>query len=214
MTPQPVLCIRGLCHAYEGRLLFKNLNIDFFPSTITLITGSNGSGKTTFLKIAAGLVKPDRGGAIHSPHNPPAYLGHDAMFYPGLTALENLAFWLKFGQSRQSQAKLAETLSSAGLGKYGHTPVGKFSQGMLQKLQIARLLLQEAILILLDEPSSGLDRQSRVFLREKALELRDKGACIVMVSHDAERDAAISDRVLKLEGHSLLPWDSGGDIQK
>lgn len=205
MATNPILSIRRLGHAFEGRPLFKNISLDFHAATINLITGPNGSGKTTFLKIAAGLIKPDHGEAIRGQKEPPAYLGHETMFYPALSAMENLSFWLGLSQSPPELSEMRAILAEAGLGRHLHTPAGKFSRGMLQKLQIARILLQKSSLVLLDEPASGLDSQSRDFLREKALELRGKGACILMVSHDAARDAAICDNMLKLENKSLAP---------
>lgn len=207
----PVLSIRNLCHAYGGKPLLKNISLDFHPSTLTLITGPNGAGKTTFLKIAAGLTRPDRGKAILAQNAAPAYLGHENMFYPALSAMENLSFWVGLGQSPPTAETIREVLAEAGLAKHPHTPVGKFSRGMIQKLQIARILLLRANLILLDEPATGLDVQSRDFLRKKALELRGKGACILMVSHDAQRDASMADTLLNLEQCALRPCKNAGE---
>ena len=119
-----------------------------------------------------------------------------------------MAFWLKASEkSPLERAKNA--LARVGLARHAHERAGVFSRGMAQRLNLARLLLAEPMLILLDEPATGLDVSSRRMLMELMLEARGRGAAVLWISHDLAEDAPHADAVLTLEARSLTKSEGG-----
>lgn len=185
MEPKVSLCRLGKC--YGRKPVLRDINREF--SGISLITGVNGAGKSTLLRVIAGLARPDAGTV--SLVGRPGYLGHATFLYPGLTARENLAFW---AGAAGLAADIDSLLARVGLEKAADERVRVFSRGMAQRLNLARLLMADPEIYLLDEPATGLDAQSRDFLRAEIVRAKNAGACILMVSHD-EQDAAFADHV-------------------
>ena len=177
-----------------------------------LLTGPNGSGKSTLLRLMAGLSKPS-GGAVRSrPGAAIAYLGHASFLYPGLTAIENLAFWLKAASGHADRKKLEEGLDLAGLSAHADEPCRNFSKGMAQRLNFARVFLADARIFLLDEPFSGVDRASRQIIMAELERRKRAGAAIFMASHDLEHDAPLAGKIYLLEKKRLrrAPESAGG----
>ncbi|MDR2695401.1 MAG: ATP-binding cassette domain-containing protein, partial [Deltaproteobacteria bacterium] len=125
--------------------------------------------------------------------------GHATFIYPGLTALENLAFWKDAQGLRLAEAELLALLERVGLERNAHERAGIFSRGMAQRLNLARALLPDPELLLLDEPGTGLDSRAAELLREEIVRAGRRGAGVVWISHDVAADAAYADRVLTLE---------------
>ena len=131
------------------------------------------------------------------------YLGHATFLYPGLTALENLAFWRTAHGLRLSGAGLSAMLERVGLAAHAHERAGIFSRGMAQRLNLARVLMLEPDLLLLDEPGTGLDAASLALLRREITAARQRGACVALISHDLAGDAPLADRLLFLADRKL-----------
>ena len=189
MTPK--ISLSRLGKFYGRKPVLRDISREF--SGITLITGANGAGKSTLLRIIAGLCRPDAGTV--SLFGTVGYLAHATFLYPGLTARENLAFWA--GGHGLGNVDLDGLLARVGLEKSAHERVRVFSRGMAQRLNLARILMLGPDILLLDEPATGLDVQSRTFLQEEIGRAAKAGACILMVSHE-EDDAAIADHVLAI----------------
>ena len=156
------------------------------------------------MRIMAGLSKPSAGAVtLNLEPEEVAYLGHATFIYPGLTALENLAFWgAMYGLSR-SRDDLLGLLKRVGLERVAEEKAGSFSRGMAQRLNLARIYLVEPKLIFLDEPGTGLDPASLARLRTEIAGLRDRGAAVVWISHHVAEDAAQADIVLALGNRGL-----------
>ncbi len=199
-----LLQFRSVTKAFGARVLFRSASVDFPPHSLTLLAGANGSGKTTLLKIAAGLSAPDAGSVIRNvKRGKIGYMAHATFIYPSLEARENLLFWARAYSLPDPGKKADEVLKITGLSGSAHEKAGIFSRGMSQRLNLARLLLCDPELILLDEPATGLDANSRAMLRDIMLASRERGAAILWVSHDLEQDSSVADRVLVLRSHSL-----------
>ena len=193
-----MLHLHRVAKLYGLKAVLRDISCTFAPGSVTLLTGGNGAGKSTLLRMAAGLSHPSAGAVTRAEHAAIGYVGHATFLYPGLTALENLAFWARlYGVSAQRE-DLLRLLDLAGLAGHAHERAGVFSRGMAQRLNLARVLLRPADLLLLDEPGTGLDAPSLTLLREQMRAARDRGACVIVVSHDYDGDSAVADRVVAL----------------
>ncbi|MCR5814908.1 MAG: ABC transporter ATP-binding protein [Desulfovibrio sp.] len=170
---------------------------------MSLLTGKNGCGKTTLMKIMAGLSKPTQGSIELDEAIVPVYVAHATFLYPKLTAMENLSFWNRCLNLQLRYEDLADWLEKMGLYDFADIEAGTFSRGMCQRLNLARALMQKPSLLLLDEPATGLDYDSRQLLQNELLSLKSAGSCIVLISHDLAEDAPLADHILRLEGGKL-----------
>jgi len=198
-----VLKLDHISKKFAERTVLCDISCRFAPSSLTLLTGKNGSGKTTLMKIMAGLSKPTQGDIELADEISPVYVAHATFLYPKLTAMENLSFWSRCLNLRLSDDQLADWLEKIGLWDFADSETGTFSRGMCQRLNLARAFMQKPRLLLLDEPSTGLDLESRTLLHQELLHMKANGCCIVLISHDLAEDASLADRVLKLEGGKL-----------
>ena len=207
-----LLELRGIAKFFGSRCIFKSVELAVARGTVHLLTGANGTGKSTLMRLMAGLLRPSAGSCeCHAAEGRVAYLGHATFLYPGLTALENLDFWSKAQSLGLKEANLMAFLERVGLERHAHERAGIFSRGMAQRLNLARALLIEPELLLLDEPGTGLDRRAATILREEIVRARQRGAGIVWISHDVAADAPCADRVLILEQGRLRVDGQGAE---
>ena len=198
-----MLRLENLAKLYGLKVVFKGVSCRFTAGSITLLAGGNGAGKSTLLRIIAGLSRPSAGevifdgtgaGGVAREDGPRlAYLGHATFVYPGLSALENLQFWARAHGLRPSRAELLALLERLAVVQAEHQ----------KRLNLARVLLLEADLVLLDEPGTGLDVNSMALVRREMLAARERGACVIVVSHDLAGDSPLADRLLLLENRRL-----------
>jgi heme exporter protein A len=195
-----MLRLRKVSKVFGVRPVLKNVSFDLDAGRVMLVVGPNGAGKSTLMKIAAGLSQPTFGEVEHGvgPEGI-GYLGHATFIYPGLTALQNLAFWAKLFKISRDEKTLLAVLTRVGLKAAAHEPARSFSRGMAQRLSLARVLLMEPKLLFLDEPGTGLDEASLKILHDEIAAAKARGAAIMWVSHDVRGDLARADQVLSLE---------------
>ena len=196
--------LAGIGKLFGARAVLKNVSLEVFPGTVTLLVGANGAGKTTLLRIMAGLARPTVGTVERFCEDGElGYLGHATFIYPGLTALENLAFWSGMHGNQTDKATLSEALARVELAPFAEERAGTFSRGMAQRLNLARILLQSPPLLLLDEPGTGLDVRSLAILHREIAASRDRGAGIVWITHDVAGDAKRADRIIAIENRTI-----------
>lgn len=199
-----LLNVQGVGHFFGSRLIFKGVSCQLGPGSVMLVAGPNGAGKTTLLKIMAGLTPPGTGTVERRvPDRAMAFMGHQTFVYPALSALANLEFWNSVYGRGLDDAALLGLLDRVGLKGFALESAGTFSRGMAQRLSLARVLLVEPELLFLDEPSTGLDTASQALLHGELERARDRGAGIVWISHDLERDLGRADLVLGLGGRGM-----------
>ena len=210
MAEGAALVLERVGKRYGAARVLRNVDCALFPGTVTLVTGGNGAGKSTLLKIMAGLSRPSAGRvrfpaarAEDGAEPRLGYVGHATFLYPGLTALENLAFWRTAYRLSLDGDALAALLARVGLADHAHERARVFSRGMAQRLNLARVLMLAPDILLLDEPATGLDAPSRELLRREIAQARTSGACVALVSHDLTGDALLADRVLALAGGTV-----------
>ncbi len=200
-----LLALHHITKRYGSRLILKDISCTISKGETVLLSGANGAGKSTLLRIMAGLSQPTEGHLETEllPENI-GYLGHDTFLYPALSALDNLVFWAKLYHKPHTEAALRPLLARVELERSLHERAGVFSRGMMQRLNLARLLLLEPSLLLLDEPFTGLDSHSSSLLRAEITTAVQQGAGIVWISHDITNDCSMADRLLTLERHRLV----------
>jgi heme exporter protein A len=169
------------------------------------VFGPNGAGKTTLLKVLAGLLKPDRGevrfggerlvrgNAAH--RRRVGLISHYSLLYDGLTAAENLVFYARLYGIADPRGAAARALAGVGLGSRAADQVGTFSRGMVQRLAIARALLHDPDVMLLDEPFSGLDQRAAAALRDLLGRLRAERRTMVLVTHNIDEGLELATHV-------------------
>nr|WP_202638405.1 ABC transporter ATP-binding protein [Bailinhaonella thermotolerans] len=171
------------------------------------LLGPNGAGKTTTISMVAGILERDAGdvlveGRVHSPRDGRGksaigYIPQELAIYPDLSATENLRFFARlYGLSRaRARARTAEVLEVIGLADRAKEPVKQYSGGMKRRLNIGIGLLHEPRLLILDEPTVGVDPQSRNAILESVARLAAEGAAVLYTTHYMEEAERLCDRV-------------------
>lgn len=203
-------CIEGhsLLKRYGATRALSGVELSVKAGQITAIEGPNGSGKSTLLGLLALQSRPTRGTLRFGEHDPwqrpglRAHIGlvaHAAMVYPDLTGEENLTFTAKLHGVADHPAVLAALAQRFELGSFLQRPARTYSRGQLQRLSLARALLHAPRLLLLDEPSTGLDAHGVARLVEVMRAERARGAIVVLVTHDAALAAEVADARVVLD---------------
>ncbi len=158
-NPSIVLSWQNLAKSYGRRRLFEGRSGELTPACGLLVVGDNGSGKSTFLKILVGLVRPDVG-SVNAPlsKNAIGYAAPHMAVYGELTGLENVRFFAEARGLRPSATDCQTLLDRLGLSRAANKSAATYSTGMTQRLKIACALIHEPDILVLDEPTIGLDR--------------------------------------------------------
>lgn len=212
MTPiTPAVELTGLARRYGAAYVLKNINLTVTPGRTLILRGGNGAGKTTLLRVLSTRLRPSRGSGrvlgfdlvreAHRVREHVAYLSVFGGAYGGLTARENLALAAKLYGKRSHTDGFLEHV---GLHDARDKLVRTFSSGMKKRLGVARLLLADADLWLLDEPYAALDESGRELIDSLLLTAKDRGKTVLMASHELERSARFADRILDVQGGTLV----------
>ena len=203
---------------YGSVRALRRLSLEIKPRETVILAGRNGFGKTTLLRVAAGLVRPTAGSvSVFSDRPDPelacptlGFVAHQTMVYDELTAEENLTLFARLlGISRQDE-RVRALLEEVGLGERRASLVRTFSRGMRQRLSIARNLLVQPSLFLLDEPGTGLDPQGASWLEGTLRQLSAAGCTILMSLHGRSELISLATRAVRLEAGALVADSQGG----
>lgn len=170
-----VTCVRG------GRTLFEGLSFAIGDGGAALVSGPNGVGKSSLIRVAAGLLRPVAGEVIGSPVR--ALMAEAAALDPGLRLVEALAFWAKLDAEPDPRGRVDRALDSVGLAHIAEVPVRLLSTGQRRRAALARVVASEAPLWLLDEPANGLDVASVGVLERLIAEHRAGGGAVLVATH-------------------------------
>jgi len=203
------LIINNLHYSYNGAIsIFNNFNLTVKPGEFLAILGPSGCGKTTMLNLLAGFYEPERGSILlrgekiypEDPHL--GYVFQSSNFFPWLTAIENVEFGLRMDgklSTVERREKATEYLNMVGLEGFDDFLPGKLSGGMQQRVSLARTLVLEPHLLLMDEPFAALDAITRETMNDELLRLWDTlGQTVVFITHDIDEAIYLSDRVAVL----------------
>jgi NitT/TauT family transport system ATP-binding protein len=197
MSDKPLSLI-NVSHAYGGSTVFEDLSVEIARGEFVAIVGPSGCGKTTLLNLLSGFLRPTSG-AIKREGTTRMVYQSDGLF-PWLTVRENIALGLRhLKDGEKSSAQLKDLLGLIRLdGFAGHYP-HQLSGGMRQRVELARALAGEADVLLMDEPFSSLDYQTRLRMRRMLVRvLVERPRTVVFVTHDIEEAAQLADRILVL----------------
>jgi heme exporter protein A len=199
--------VRNLTKVFGLNPVLRGLDLDVARGEFLTLLGPNGSGKTTLLRILGALARPTGGmvriGGWELPGEADyvrAQLGvvsHLPLLYDTLTAVENLLFFARLYNIPASERndRVEVVLRRVGLWKRARDVVQTYSRGMQQRLAIARAILHDPAVLLLDEPYTGLDQDAAALLDELLREVAVTGRTVVMTTHDLRRGHALADRV-------------------
>jgi heme ABC exporter ATP-binding subunit CcmA len=191
-----------------GFPLLSGVNLELAPSSLTVVTGANGAGKTSLLRLLGGLVTLTSGagivagvdlkGDLRELRRRVGWLGHEGSFYDDLSASENLVFAAR-ALARPTN-EVANVLDRVGLSSRATTSAKKLSAGQRRRLGLAWLLLRRPELWLLDEPYASLDDDGRTFFDQLIGDVVESGATVVVSAHDPLRSSALAPRTITLGG--------------
>lgn len=206
--------VERLNYRYPGsaQAAIRDLSLDIPSGSLFGLLGPNGSGKTTFISLLMGLLAPASGRvdvADGMRAGRAALVPQDYAFYERLSVLENLRFFAGV-QGVRGTARIAEVMAIAGLEAFGRTRAQRLSGGLKRRLNLAIGLLGEPRLLFLDEPTVGIDPQSRRFILEAIKRINAAGTTVVYSSHYMEEVQALCDEIGILDRGRLL---ARGDLQ-
>jgi len=196
---------------YGGLYALRRVTLNVAGGECVVLAGRNGSGKTTLLRIAARLVRPSAGKISFSTHDSSSndelrsgYVAHATMVYDELTAGENLLLFARLQGQRNATERAEKLLRDVGLVERKTSLVRTFSRGMRQRIAIARALLSQPSILLLDEPATGLDPQGVTWLAGTLRGLRDAGCTILMSLHGESEISSLATRAVRLDAGSIV----------
>jgi len=204
----PAILLAGLRRDYGDRPALEGVDLELAAGASLVVLGPNGAGKTTLLRILATLLRPSAGEVAVLGCSLPeeawklrgriGYLGHEPLLYRDLSGRENLRFQARlYGLEREAaETRIGGLLAAVGMERRADERVAELSAGMRQRLSIARCVLHEPQLLLLDEPDSNLDAEGRELAR--GLIGPAAGRTRVVVTHDPDRHVPEADQVLRL----------------
>jgi ABC-type multidrug transport system ATPase subunit len=208
------LVATGITKSWGPTRVLRGVNLVAEPGSLTALIGANGTGKTTLIRVLATILRPEAGSVMLGDLDMRAqplkarallgYLGHESMLDAALSTRENL---LLFGSlyglknPRDRAKSLIERFEAAG---FADLPVAELSRGQEQTAALCRALVHEPRLLLLDEPSTGLDQQARKRLWTAAKEWADRGATVIFSTHDHQAAKEVADRVLEIADGKIV----------
>jgi heme exporter protein A len=203
-----ILRAEGIQKRFDRQVVLRDAAIEIGPGSVTLLLGPNGSGKTTLANILATLLSADRGRvtldgvpiekARGAARRRIGFASHRPLLYLGLTPLENLSFFGGLSGVAAPERRAMELLERLGMEPFARAPVERFSRGMLQRIVLARALLTDPKILLLDEPYTGLDETGVSVVNDVLREARERGTGSLVITHEPERVRLLATRVLRM----------------
>jgi heme ABC exporter ATP-binding subunit CcmA len=206
----PLIQTHELVKAFGLVPVLRKLSLDVERGQCVALLGPNGSGKSTLLRLLAGLSKPTGGsitvGGWELPREAAAVrsqigmVSHKPLLYENLTGRENLRFFARLYNlpASERESRIDALLERVGLARRAGDLTRAYSRGMLQRLSIARALLHNPDVLLMDEPYTGLDQAASAMLDEVTQEAKANGRTIIMATHELDRAARLASRVVIL----------------
>jgi heme ABC exporter ATP-binding subunit CcmA len=214
--------LRHVSKQFGATAALRDISASFAPGRLFLILGDNGAGKSTLVRIIAGLVPPTRGTVAVFGSSDHAdwkrrigYMPHASLLYDEMSGLENLRYFAQlYGISDETACQRA--MNDVGLDPKLQRRVAQYSQGMRQRLSLARALVHDPELVLLDEPFSNVDVASARHMATQLAAMRDAGKTILVITHQPQLLEGIADEALHLDAGRIVDrgsWDADAVAQ-
>ena len=211
--------VRGLVKRFGSRYALRGVDLDVDAGECVALVGPNGAGKTTLLRILATLSRPTGGsvcvGGLDLAQDANAlrrrvgFLSHQPLLYDDLSGEENLGFYGRMYKVGGLEARISAMLDQVGMAHARHDLVRTYSRGMKQRLSIARALLHDPPVLLLDEPYTGLDRQAAAMLDRILQQVGMDARTVLLTTHDVERGLGLAQRAMLLaRGRIVFEMDT------
>ncbi len=222
-----MITVSALNYRYRGsdKLVLDNINLEIEKQSVFGLLGPNGAGKTTLISVLTGLLSPQGGSVSVMGYQFPAdsrrikslngYVPQGYAFYPNLTAGENLQFFAGIQGlcGKKKQARIQYCLDFCQLNDVVKQPSSQFSGGLKRRLNLAIGLLTDPEILYLDEPTVGIDPQSRTFILEQIGQLRDQGKTVIYTSHYMEEIEQVCDHLAIIDNGKVLISGTLSDLQ-
>ncbi len=219
----PAVVVEGVSKRFGTTDVVSDLTFDVRPGEVLGFLGPNGAGKTTMMRMILDIIRPDRGdirvfgGAPGVGHQSRVgYLPEDRGLYRDVPVVDTLAYFgaLRGLPSGAARRRAVELLTEVGLGDSLTKKGAALSRGMHQKAQLVATIINEPDLLIVDEPFQGLDPVNATMLKSLLLEQRDRGAAVVMSTHDMEDAQTLCDRILLIDRGRRLLYGDVGEIRR
>ena len=208
LSNSAVVVADGVVKQFGRFAALRGVTAEFAPRKLYVVLGDNGAGKTTLLRSIAGLTRPTRGAIsvlgtkdLRNVRGDVGYMAHPSLLYDEMSAMENLRYFA--GLYGVEAARCREVISWVKLDPDLERPVGQYWQGMRQRLSLARALLNDPKLLLLDEPFSNVDARSALEMATLLGQLRDQGKTLLVVTHQPGLLESIANEFVWMESGKI-----------
>jgi len=210
----PIVVADGVIKQFGRFAALRGISVEFAPGRLYVILGNNGAGKTTLLRTIAGLAQPTRGtisvlGAkdIKTVCALIGYIAHPSLLYDEMSGMENLRYFAGlYGIEDDGAAnqRCREVIAAVKLDPELNRPIGQYSQGMRQRMSLARALLNDPKLLLLDEPFSNVDFGSAQEMAALLAQMRDHGKTLLVVTHQPGLLESVADELIWMDAGKIV----------
>lgn len=207
----PAVVVTDLVKQFGRFAALRGVSAEFAPRRLYAILGDNGAGKTTLLRALAGLTPPTRGSIsmwgttdLRSVCGQLGYMAHPSLLYDEMSGMENLRYFARLYDVQNNDQRCADVIRGVKLDPSLSRPVGQYSQGMRQRMSLARALLNDPKILLLDEPFSNVDVRSAREMVSLLAGLRDAGKTIFVVTHQASLLEGAADEFVWMEAGQIV----------
>jgi ABC-type multidrug transport system ATPase subunit len=214
MPTPPIVVADGVIKQFGRFAALRGVTADFASGRLYVILGDNGAGKTTLLRTIAGLAQPTRGTIsvlgskeIKSVRAQIGYMAHPSLLYDEMSGMENLRYFAGLYGIEDDQSanqRCREVIASVKLDPELPRPVGQYSQGMRQRMSLARALLNDPKLLLLDEPFSNVDSRSAQEMSGLLAQMRNRGKTLLVVTHQPGILESVADEFVWMDAGKIV----------
>jgi heme ABC exporter ATP-binding subunit CcmA len=206
----PIVILTDLVKQFGRFAALRGVSAEFAPGKLYAILGDNGAGKTTLLRTLAGLTRPTRGSVsilsttdLRAAYRQVGYMAHPSLLYDELSGMENLRYFARLYGIEDGQ-RCANVITAVGIDPLLERPLAQYSQGMRQRMSLARAILHDPKVLLLDEPFSNVDIRSAREMVSLLAQMRDAGKTIFVVTHQAALLESAADEFIQMEAGQIV----------
>jgi len=206
----PIIVLTKIVKQFGRFAALRGVTAEFAPGRLYAILGDNGAGKTTLLRTLAGLIRPTRGSVsvlgtkdLRAICKQVGYMAHPSLLYDEMSGMENLRYFARL-YGIEDARRCALLITTVGLDPAVTRPIGQYSQGMRQKMSLARALLNDPKVVLLDEPFSNVDVRSAREMVILLAQLRDQHKTVFVVTHQGALLENVADEFVWMEAGEIV----------